>query len=212
MQDSGALKNLSETCDRLIGYLSNRREYYFMIMKKTVAVLLVALLILSFTACGSGQTTSTVSLVLPGEESSVESSGLAESSEVPVTNANEVEDNLDGLSEYLKGNFAVAGEKETMSFDVIGAVNGYKYAFTYNSKNVQVEIYEFDLDNPNAEGKACLESVKANGTFTVLEKEVSAVISDSGKYIMIYTDNDGDEKNVAQKERVQELFKDFKAL
>lgn len=180
-------------------------------IKKIAAALLAALLILSFTACGSGATTSVPSLVLPGEGSSAESSSLSESSEVSMTEAADVEDNLDGLSKYLKGNYAVTGEKVTMSFDVIGAVNGYKYAFTYNTKNVLVEIYEFDLDNPNEEGKACLGSVKEKGTFTVLEKEVSAVISDNGKYIMIYTDNEADEKNVTQKERVLDLFKGFKA-
>lgn len=179
--------------------------------KKIVAALLAVLLILTFAACGTGTATSTPSLVLPGEGSSAESSGLAESSEVTMTDAAQVEDNLDGLSEYLEGNYAVTGEKVTMSFDVIGAANGYKYTFTYNGKNVQVEIYEFDLDNLNEEAQACLDSVKEKGTFTVLEKEVSAEINESGKYIMIYADNDADEKNVTQKERVLEMFKGFKA-
>lgn len=179
-------------------------------MKKLVkitALIMSVLLILSLAGCVGGTGTAVEKLTIPGEGDG----NSSEVSEVKLTAESDVEDSLDGLSEYLEGNYSVAGAKTIMSFDVIGAVNGYKYAFTYNSKNVSVEIYEFDLNDLNEEASACLESVKKDGKFQVLDKEVNAIISKSGKYIMIYTDEATEEPNKELKEKTEELFLNFKS-
>ena len=59
--------------------------------------------------------------------------------------------------------------------------------------------------------QACLDSVKAQGTFTVLDNQVPAVLSDNGRYLMIYTDAGDSEESAAQRQRVEELFRGFKA-
>ena len=82
-----------------------------------------------------------------------------------------------------------------------------RYRFTYNGSTVQVELYEFDLENLDEKGKACLDSVKETGKFTVLDNEVPAILN--GKYLMIYTDTSKKDENTAQKERVEQLFADF---
>lgn len=70
-----------------------------------------------------------------------------------------------------------------------------------------MEFYEFDPDNLDEKGKACLDSVQEKGVITVLDNEVPAVLN--GKYLMIYTDTSKKEENTAQRERVEQLFLDF---
>ena len=95
----------------------------------------------------------------------------------------------------------------------IGAVAGVQYRFSYEgSNNVTVELYEYDLDNLNDEAQAVLDSVKANGTFTVIGQEVTdAYLSDSGKYLMIYKDTQTNEQNELHKQEIVEQFQGFKA-
>ena len=116
-------------------------------------------------------------------------------------------DTLEGLCEYLADGLAFAGDPVEMSYKEIGAIAGVRYRFTYNGSTVQVELYEFDLENLDEKGKACLDSVKETGKFTVLDNEVPAVLN--GKYLMIYTDTSKKDENTAQKERVEQLFADF---
>lgn len=116
-------------------------------------------------------------------------------------------DTLEGLCEYMAEGLAFAGDPVEMSYKEIGAIAGVRYRFTYNGSTVQVEFYEFDLDNLDEKGKACLDSVQEKGVITVLDNEVPAVLN--GKYLMIYTDTSKKEENTAQKERVEQLFLDF---
>ena len=107
----------------------------------------------------------------------------------------------------------VGGDPVDMAADFIGAVAGVQYRFSYEgSNNVTVELYEYDLDNLNDEAQAVLDSVKANGTFTVIGQEVTdAYLSDSGKYLMIYKDTQTNEQNELHKQEIVEQFQGFKA-
>ena len=116
-------------------------------------------------------------------------------------------DTLEGLCEYMAEGLAFAGDPVEMSYKEIGAIAGVRYRFTYNGSTVQVEFYEFDPDNLDEKGKACLDSVQEKGVITVLDNEVPAVLN--GKYLMIYTDTSKKEENTAQRERVEQLFLDF---
>ena len=42
------------------------------------------------------------------------------------------ETDIQGLCKFFEESGLTAGEKVQMSYDVIGAVNGYKYAYSYN--------------------------------------------------------------------------------
>jgi len=166
----------------------------FALMAKKLFVLLFSVLtLLSLTACG-GPVQSLPKLELP-EDGEIVMSKIGR----PNT--------LDGLCEYLAEGLAFAGDPVDMSYKEIGAVAGVRYRFTYNGSTVQVELYEFDLDNLDEKGKNCIDSVKENGKFTVLDNEVPAVLNE--KYMMIYTDTSKKEENMAQKERVEQLFMDF---
>lgn len=179
-----------------------------MMIKKILLAASAVIMILSLSACGTG-TQALPELVLPGE--GTESSGVEEEVDLDAIKASDYEDTLDGLLEYMKDSYIVAGDSTEMSYDVIGASGGYRYQFTYRSSTVQVELYSFDLDNLSETAQKNLSSIKENGTFTVLENEVKAYTSDNGKYIMIYTDASSDEENVQQRDRAVELFTNFYA-
>ncbi len=161
--------------------------------KKIFGLLFSVAVLLGLTACG-GTGQSLPKLELP-EDGQIQMSKIGRP------------DTLEGLCEYMAEGLAFAGDPVEMSYKEIGAIAGVRYRFTYNSSTVQVEFYEFDLDNLDEKGKACLDSVQEKGVITVLDNEVPAVLN--GKYLMIYTDTSKKEENTAQKERVEKLFLDF---
>lgn len=162
-------------------------------VKKIVWMLAGVLLLMGLSACG-GVGQSFPALELP-EDGQIQMNKMGRP------------DTLEGLCEYLADGLAFAGDPVEMSYKEIGAIAGVRYRFTYNGSTVQVELYEFDLENLDEKGKACLDSVKETGKFTVLDNEVPAVLN--GKYLMIYTDTSKKDENTAQKERVEQLFADF---
>lgn len=182
-------------------------------LKKAACLISAVLLAVSLSACGS-TTQALPTLSVPGEESTASTASGEETSSAVETEPVKMEDcenNLDGLCTYLEGNNAVTGERHEMSYQEIGATGGYRYRFTFNKQTVQVEVYAFDLDNLNEKGQACVSSVKEKGFFTMLDNEVPAVLSDNGRYMMIYTDAGDDEVSTTQKETVLQLFKGFYA-
>ena len=162
-------------------------------LKKIVALLFSLLLMTGLSACGA-----------PGQ--SLPTLELPEDGQIMMSKIGRA-DTLEGLCEYMAEGLAITGDPVDMSYDVIGAVAGVRYRFTYNGSTVQVELYEFDLDNRGETGKACLDSAGEKGSFPVLDKEVPAVLN--GKYLMVYTDASKKEENTAQRERVEQLFMDF---
>ena len=190
-------------------------------MKKVLALAAAAALLLSISACGvdvgtvsgsDGTTSDAILSSVPGEESQT-----GEESQAPAKDPEEIEaevdDNLTGLCSFLAQTGGVGGDPVDMAADFIGAVAGVQYRFSYEgSDNVTVELYEYDLDNLNDEAQAVLDSVKANGTFTVIGQEVTdAYLSDSGKYLMIYKDTQTNEQNGLHKQEIVEQFQGFKA-
>ena len=160
--------------------------------KKLIVAALAAAMVLAMTACGSNNTTPVTEVV----------SGSMELTEL---NKN----GLDGLCNYLEGNGIVGGTALDMKADIIGAKEGKKFAFKYNDSAVIVELYQFDLDNLDEVGKETLDSVRNNGTFKVLDKDVEAQLSSSGKYMMIYTDTKDDDANIAQKQKAEKLVNEY---
>ena len=106
-----------------------------------------------------------------------------------------------------------AGERVQMEYGVIGAKNGYKYVYTYGNATVQLEVYEYDLENLSETAQTILESVETQGSFELLEKQIPAMLSGDGRFMLIYTDNriEKDEENKVHKEHVVECFKAFAA-
>lgn len=116
------------------------------------------------------------------------------------------ENNIAGLQGFMKDRKYIKGEPKTMSASFIGAKEGYRYDFA----GIITELYEFDLSNLNSTAKATLDSIKEKGFFVILDEEIKAVISNNGKYIMIYTDNSNRENKEERENTVKQGFESFK--
>lgn len=173
-------------------------------MKRILILAAAAALLMTATACGAGDVGSPSS-------AAPASSQAASSSSAPAVSQDSVEDNLQGLQKYLTGNGAVSGDPTEMRADVIGAKSGVRYQFSYNGKNnVTAEFYEYDPDNLGNTAKQVLDSVKSSGKFTLMGQQISASLSDSGKYLMIYQDSVTKDENKAYADKVAKLFREFK--
>ncbi len=164
-------------------------------MKKILFIALAAVMVVGMSACGNSA----------GNPEVVSQASMA---------VTEVEDTLDGLCKYLEGNGIVTGTPVKMQADIIGATAGRKYTFEYDKNLVEVELYEFDLDNLNQTAEKVIESVKQEGHLPTIiaGQEVKAMFSNNGKYMMIYTDKKGNEEGrLAQTQKAEQLFKEFKA-
>ena len=188
-------------------------------MKKILAIAAAAVLALTLTAC-TGTTEQLPTLTLTessqtsGGESAAESgaeTSQTETVELEPVSDQEFEDSLEGLCQYLEANKAVTGEPTEMAYETIGATGGFRYRFTLNGGTVQVEVYSYDRDNLNQQGMECISSVEEKGFFVLLDKEIPATLNQKETLMMIYTDTSTNQENLSQKERVTQLFLDFKA-
>lgn len=199
-------------------------------LKKISMLLAAAALTLSLSAC-AGSPVAKLPILDPETK---ETSGVTEVVHTKPAGdyKNEDPDGMLGLLTYMEDGKAVVRDTESvqfdqnsktivtaenttsfvqMSFKEIGAVNGYRYQFTYKGSTVQAEFYRFDPENLDDKAKACLSSVREKGFFEVLGNQVPATLHPSGKYLMIYTDGNAEknEENAAQKAWAEELFLDY---
>ena len=163
-------------------------------MKKIWIISVAALLVVSLSGCGVGDVGGPESSAAPNTNSQTASSAILSDK----VKESSVEDNLAGLQKYLVGDASVSGTPETMRADFIGAKSGVRYK------------YEFDLSNLNGTAKGVLSETKKSGRFTLMDQKVDAVISDSGKYLMILKDTSRDDVNVSYAKQVKNLFRGFK--
>lgn len=123
------------------------------------------------------------------------------------------EDNLNGLRDFMKDSGYIKVEDNNvtkMQADLIGAKKGNKYV----DGDTRVELYEFDLKKDNKKRDETVESVKNDGSFTVYSEKIPAYLSDSGKYLMVYTNPTADDKNsdaYKTKQNAVKAFKGYKA-
>ena len=182
------------------GFARRRGERIgFHMKKKWLAAAAAVLCAATMASCGQGVVDLT-------------SSGQGSASSAPVSSAlseEEVEDTLEGLEQYMASLGYISGTPSTMRGDMIGAKEeGHRYA----TAAATVEFYEYDLSNLNDTAKAVRESVEADGTFDMIGQTVQgAVLSDSGKYLMIYSANGTGEEATATKEAAIAAFRAFKA-
>lgn len=121
---------------------------------------------------------------------------------------------IEGLHEYFvaKEYITEKSTQTTMEASLLGAEKGVKYTI---SNNLAIEFYEFDTKNLNETAKGIINSVKENGTFTILDlSPVNAYISDNGKYLMVYSDSNIKEDKTTTAVYVQRenAIKDFEAF
>ena len=174
-------------------------------MKKIIALVLAMMLVLSLCACmPTSNTTKVQEVTDPTNAEAVKYTDYA--------------DTLEGLCGYLadKGYVYALPKDATgdeikdpvvMKADIIGADKGYKFTYTYGSSSIVLELYSYTDTN-----NKFYEQAKSEGKITVAEDldggTVDVVLSDNGKYLMIYNDA---EENAEREALVTEAFKGFYA-
>ena len=179
-------------------------------MKKRIQLAALAgtvLMALSFSACAVDMSDASAVSSTSSESSE------AEATPEPVISVDEskYEDNLDGLVDYMKAKEYISGDATETLAAVIGAEKGVKYTGSYEgNNNITMELYEYNTASLNDTAKEVLEAVKKDGKFDMMGTMVDAVISDSGKYLMIYKDSATGDLHDARTEAVMKDFKAFK--
>jgi len=172
-------------------------------MKKIIILALAIVMAGTMAACGMGD--------VGGATSSAPAQSVASVPTVSKVDAQGMDDTLAGLEKYLAANSAISGDATEMDATFIGAKSGAKYQGDFNGKNtVTVELYEYDTKSLNEKAQTVLNDVKSKGTFTIMSQTVPAVISDNGKYLMIYKDTSSADQNKAHQADVTKMFKEFK--
>ena len=133
---------------------------------------------------------------------SAQSQGNTQETTEPEAKASDFEKNLSGLSKYFeKLGYISKAEKAdgdnadpyiSMDASLVGAEQGRKYV----AGSVTIELYEYDTSKQNDTAKEIIGEIENNGKFSILElPEVKAYLSNSKKFMMIYTDKSiNDEK------------------
>ncbi len=174
-------------------------------MKKIVVAFMCALTACSFAGCASAGV----------QLENIDSTKTVKPEDINIT---DYKNDLDGLEKYfIKLNYIPDKTQPTeMMYKVIGAVDGDRYIFNVNNSNVNIELYEYDPDNLNEDARRVLGEIKENGEFHVFkDKSINGdttypgVISDNGKYMMIYIDSSNSEANTEHKKLVVDTFKAF---
>lgn len=194
-------------------------------MKKFIsAILTICLAGAILAGCGYSDALSNASSST--SETNAESS---QASTEPTINTNDYENTLDGLSEYFRNmGYIVEKVEDTpasteMDAELIGAEKGIKYVTKYNGQDVIVELYSYNTENLNDTAKEIINSVKEKGTFAILPdkdgnylSEVTAYLSDNGKFLMIYSDKSIDKTNpdttTDNYKHQEKVIEDFKAF
>lgn len=200
-------------------------------MKKMVAFIMCVCLSASLLAgCGANYANYANSNTgSDGQQTTVASATADEATDD--VKADSFEDSFKGLCDYFTKKLYIVEKangkiNETkMDASLIGATEGKKFITKFGGKQITVELYAYDAKNLNDTAKKTIDSVKTNGVFvieseyqgsTVKLPEVTAYLSDNGKYLMIYTDASIDDKkpdtesdNYKHREQVIEDFKAF---
>lgn len=174
-------------------------------MKKIFALLLVTLMVLSLTACMSPSSR---------EPKIQEVTDPATTDEIKVK---DYPDTLEGLCDYFADMGYVyampeaTGDEMTdpvvMKADMIGADKGYKFTYNYDGETVVLELYSY-TDTNNDFYKQAKSEGKITVTEALEEGTVDVVLSDNGKYLMIYDDA---AENAEREAAIVKAFKGFYA-
>ncbi|MBE6737302.1 MAG: hypothetical protein E7566_01420 [Ruminococcaceae bacterium] len=174
-------------------------------MKKILAFMLVVILCFSLCGCMGAQPQPTV------EYKDFEGGAVGTPDEFTASAATsdeakpKYENNLKGLCTYLKDKNCVYAYKDAIvpTASMIGADEGYKFMYKYDGGDVVLEVYSYsDTDNK------WYQQAKADGEITLLDETFEAILSENGKYLMIYSDS---KERAERKDAIVEVFKSFYA-
>ena len=142
-----------------------------------------------------------------------------EAPDVANVSAADYTNDLKGLEEYLValGYIPTDCKPTKMMYNVIGAKDGDRFAFTVDNSAVSLELYEYDTENLNEDAKRVIAEVKKDGEYTVFgdvsnqdDTKFEASLSNNGKFLVAYTISSEAESVVQRKKDFIDAVKKFK--
>ena len=146
-------------------------------MKRLLAIILAAVLMLSLTACGAA---SNAIKHATSDEAAKE------------IKPDKFSKDFQGLQDYLLEKGYIYGKdgadnslKSDIYYDIIGAKDGVRYTFIDGRSFVEFYDYSGEL---NDTAKKIIEDIKDDGKFQTVENlyNLTGVLSGSGKYVLAY--------------------------
>lgn len=175
-------------------------------MKKILLIVLAAVLTLGSAGCmGAGG-------------NSVPGVSINDAPDPETVKALSYDASLKGLEAYLTDLCYLPKDMEPteMMSNVIGAKEGHRFNITVERSAVTVELYEYDPDSLNEEGKRVIAEVQKNGKFYVFEDKslknnqaFEAALSNNGKYLVIYSPSNSDDTQVQRKKDFVQAVRTF---
>ncbi|MBQ3929263.1 MAG: hypothetical protein II711_04130 [Clostridia bacterium] len=175
-------------------------------MKKLLIAVICSMMVVSLTGCMNGN-----------RSEQLENINTADAPDSQKIKSTDFENNLSGLEKYFIELEYIPEKTEPteMLYTVIGAVDGDRYVFTLNSSKVVMELYEYDPQNLNDDGKRVIKEVQTKGKFHVFNSDTTsdaaydAVLSENNQYLMIYTDTSESKDNIQRQKDVKNAFSKF---
>lgn len=181
-----------------------KQKLIFKYSKKVLALALSLLGILSLASCGAGDV---------GREGYVSSEQASQSSEpVNYKPASEYRQDFDGMLECMNDRGYIQGSPTLMAADIIGAKRGYRYKYTFEKSDINIEFYEYDTANLNDKAKSIIDQISIDKHFNIQDNTIDAVLSNNHTCLMIYNYSKDDEANLNRAYDVENLLKEFKTL
>lgn len=149
-------------------------------MKKILVLIMACALMLALCACGSDP--------LYANQNATEDATAETEAAVDIS---EYEQSFDGLQKYLIDLKLLPEDEKSRNetfAEVLGAEKGIRYSV---SSSAFIELYEYK-DKTSDEARFVLDQVEKEGKFVIAGLDpLTAVMSDSGKYMLAYNDKLG---------------------
>jgi hypothetical protein len=192
-----------------IGYNGNTFENQGDNMKKTLTLIVsVLLVVVCLAGCGASTTTTSQYKDVKADMSdSMNALVKNMRSEKYIDEEATVTEMSPVKQEDTKGNSGEYG-----GYLTVGAEEGWRFTFTYNSSNVNLELYRYNSKKLSDTGKSIIDSVKNNGYFNIADtsENIEAYLSEDENFLMIYQDSSTEKKNINKKNKVVKYFQSYK--
>lgn len=125
------------------------------------------------------------------------------------------EKTFDGFVQYMTDNEFVSGDGVELTAAAIGANVGKRFTVSSGVSKHTVELYEYTDQTSEAAVKT-INNARADGSFHLFEstetmtKNTLAVVTDDGRFLMLYTDASESDGVAEQKQAAADAVKAFK--
>lgn len=121
---------------------------------------------------------------------------------------------FDGFVQYMTDNGFISGEGVDLTAAAIGAETGKRFTVSSAVSKHTVELYEYK-DQTSSMAEKTISNARADGSFHLFDstetmtKNTLAVVSEDGRFLMLYTDASESDGVSEQKEKAAEAVKNF---